>query len=182
MFGGRGNASRYGGPSLDVGARIGPMEPRKYLSGMGPQPEMGRATLGTLACRYDAVDEDHAFEKKGPRRAASDRQAHNLEEARTPSAGSASIGGTSSVASRGHHWAGVAVVRPGSGARPKKQSREFEANGNGVAKIDEPPNNGLQLTRAARCAPFALRSWGQSLRAALAAEPGCSTDTNGGKT
>ena len=36
-------------------------------------------------------------------------------------------------------------------------------------------NNGLQLTEAARCAPFAFRWWGQSLRAASAAEPGCST-------
>jgi hypothetical protein len=35
------------------------------------------------------------------------------------------------------------------------------------------PNNGLQLTKAARCAPFAFRPWGQSLRAAFAAEPGC---------
>ena len=36
-----------------------------------------------------------------------------------------------------------------------------------------PPNNGMQLTKAARCAPFAVRSWGQSLRAAFAADPGC---------
>jgi len=34
-------------------------------------------------------------------------------------------------------------------------------------------NNGMQLTKAARCAPFAFRSWGQSLRAAFAADPGC---------
>jgi len=39
-----------------------------------------------------------------------------------------------------------------------------------------PHNNGLQLTKAARCAPLAFRSWGQSLRAAFAAEPECSTD------
>ena len=38
-----------------------------------------------------------------------------------------------------------------------------------------PPNNGMQLTKAARCAPFAVRSWGQSLRAAFAADPGCYT-------
>ena len=37
------------------------------------------------------------------------------------------------------------------------------------------PNNGLQLTRSARCAPRAT-NLGQSLRAALAAEPGCSAD------
>jgi len=35
-------------------------------------------------------------------------------------------------------------------------------------------NNGLQLTRSARCAPRATQR-GQSLRAALAAEPECST-------
>jgi hypothetical protein len=34
-----------------------------------------------------------------------------------------------------------------------------------------PSNNGMQLTKAARCAPFAFRSWGQSLRAAFAADP-----------
>ncbi len=34
-------------------------------------------------------------------------------------------------------------------------------------------NNGMQLTKAARCAPFAFRSWGQSLRAAFAADPEC---------
>jgi len=35
-------------------------------------------------------------------------------------------------------------------------------------------NNGLQLTRSARCAP-SPSDWGQSLRAALAAEAGCWT-------
>lgn len=35
----------------------------------------------------------------------------------------------------------------------------------------------LQPTRSARSGPFAFRSWGQSLRAALAAEPGCWTGT-----
>ena len=40
-------------------------------------------------------------------------------------------------------------------------------------------NNGVQLTRAARCGPFAFRSWGQSLRAALAADPGCCTGLEG---
>ena len=34
-------------------------------------------------------------------------------------------------------------------------------------------NKGLQLTKAARCAPFALCLWGQSLRAAFAAEARC---------
>jgi len=36
-------------------------------------------------------------------------------------------------------------------------------------------NNGLQLTRAARCAP-SPSAGGQSLRAALAAEAGCYTE------
>jgi len=39
--------------------------------------------------------------------------------------------------------------------------------------IEAPPNKGLQLTKAARCAPFAFRPWGQSLRAAFAAEARC---------
>ena len=38
-----------------------------------------------------------------------------------------------------------------------------------------PHNKGLQLTKAARCAPFAFRPWGQSLRAAFAAEARCCT-------
>ena len=38
---------------------------------------------------------------------------------------------------------------------------------------DGPDNKGLQLTKAARCAPSAFRSWGQSLRAAFAAEARC---------
>jgi hypothetical protein len=41
------------------------------------------------------------------------------------------------------------------------------------------PNKGLQLTRAARCAPFAFRLWGQSLRAALAAEARCCAGVEG---
>ena len=44
-----------------------------------------------------------------------------------------------------------------------------------VATTGGPSNNGMQLTKAARCAPFAFRSRGQSLRAAFAADPGCST-------
>ena len=43
-------------------------------------------------------------------------------------------------------------------------------------QITATPNNGLQLTRAARCAP-SPSDWGQSLRAALAAEAGCSAYT-----
>ena len=55
----------------------------------------------------------------------------------------------------------------------KEQCGGFEGHGNDIAKFEGPPTNGLQLTKAARCAPFAFRSWGQSLRAAFAAEPGC---------
>ena len=39
-------------------------------------------------------------------------------------------------------------------------------------------NNGMQLTKAARCAPFAFRSWGQSLKAAFAAEARCCADAD----
>ncbi len=39
--------------------------------------------------------------------------------------------------------------------------------------IEGPPNKGLQLTKAAMCAPFVFRLWGQSLRAAFAAEARC---------
>jgi hypothetical protein len=34
-------------------------------------------------------------------------------------------------------------------------------------------NKRMQLTKAARCAPLAFRSWGQSLKAAFAADPQC---------
>ena len=47
--------------------------------------------------------------------------------------------------------------------------------GTSMLACARPHNNGLQLTRSARCAPSAFRSWGQSLRAALAAEAECST-------
>ena len=53
------------------------------------------------------------------------------------------------------------------GAKAGGQERTLGTTG-------EPPNNGMQLTKAARCAPFAFRSWGQSLRAAFAADPECS--------
>jgi len=45
----------------------------------------------------------------------------------------------------------------------------------GVCHNKRLSNNGMQLTKAARCAPSAFRSRGQSLRAAFAADPGCST-------
>src|SRR5689334_6445804 len=42
-----------------------------------------------------------------------------------------------------------------------------------------PPNKRMQLTKAARCAPFAFRSWGQSLKAAFAADPQCCAGLHG---
>ena len=54
--------------------------------------------------------------------------------------------------------------------RPRKDSVAVRA----APQITATPNNGLQLTRAARCAP-SPSDWGQSLRAALAAEAGCCT-------
>ena len=42
--------------------------------------------------------------------------------------------------------------------------------------MSTPSNNGMQLTKAARCAPSAFRARGQSLRAAFAGERECSTD------
>ena len=44
-----------------------------------------------------------------------------------------------------------------------------------IALAKSPYNNGMQLTKAARCAPCAFRSWGQSLKAAFAADPECWT-------
>ena len=148
------------------------MKPRKYLSEKGPQPEKGRATLGTLACRYDAVDEAQAYRSRWLRRAASDRQAHDLSEVWTPLAGSGVPSAVSSGRNHRHHWAGNFGDAAGV-SRLKKPGREAEANGNGVATIEMPSNNGMQLTKAARCAPFSFRSWGQSLRAAFAADLGC---------
>ncbi len=49
-----------------------------------------------------------------------------------------------------------------------------------VPRIAGLSNNGVQLTRAARCAPSASRSWGQSLRAALAADAECCAGRRGG--
>ena len=40
-------------------------------------------------------------------------------------------------------------------------------------------NKRMQLTKSARCAPLAFRWWGQSLRAAFAADPRCSAETTG---
>jgi hypothetical protein len=54
-------------------------------------------------------------------------------------------------------------------------TKGYRSRVRGVAHNNRLSNNGLQLTRSARCAPFAFRTWGQSLRAALAAEAGCST-------
>ena len=105
VFGGSRDASRYGGPSLDVGARIGPMDPGKYLSGMGPRPEEARATLGTLACRYDAVDEAQTYRSERLHRAASDRQAHNPRRSSNSAGWIGHARLEISGASRGDCWA-----------------------------------------------------------------------------
>jgi len=52
-----------------------------------------------LACRSDAVDEAQTYRREWLRRAVSDRQAHNLNEIRTLSAGSVALGGRPSGAS-----------------------------------------------------------------------------------
>ena len=147
--------------------------PRKYLSGIGPQPEMGGATLGTLACRYDAVDEAQTYRSEWLHRAASDRQAHNLREVRTPSAGSGDFSAMSSGQSHRHHWAGHTGVAVGA-VRLKKRRGGVEANGNGVAKIEEPPNNGMQLT--GRVGAATAFRWWPVVEARPAGEPGCYTD------
>ena len=178
VFDGSGDAERYGSPSLEVGARIGPMEPRRYLSGTGPQPEVGRPTLGTLACRHDAVDEAHACRKERLHRAASDRQAHHVSEfGALPVRRLPHLGESCWVSSR----RGLEQARVFGSARSNRQPGGREANGNGIAQIKEPPNNGVQLTKAARCAPFPFRRRGQSLRAAFAADPGCSAGTCGNR-
>jgi len=60
----------------------------------------------------------------------------------------------------------LARIRNGFSNAPQLRRAETVAN-------TRRQNNGLQLTRSARCAPFAFRSRGQSLRAALAAEAEC---------
>ena len=82
-------------------------------------------------------------------------------------------------------YGGVVVVGAGAPIGGKVATPKPEGYGLGVRGVlqnNRPSNNGLQLTRSARCAPFAFRSWGQSLRAALAAEPECSTGLRGKTT
>ena len=62
---------------------------------------------------------------------------------------------------------------------PERLFQTTRAGGVGLCPIAGLPNNGLQLTKATRCAPFAFRSWGQSLRAAIAAEARCYADRGG---
>ena len=57
----------------------------------------------------------------------------------------------------------------------KRPRRAVDSSGMNGKEISAAQNNGLQLTRAARCAP-SPSAGGQSLRAALAAEAGCCPD------
>ena len=66
--------------------------------------------------------------------------------------GSVAFGGEPSGAIHGHHRAGR--ISPVAGAVRSNDQRSGLENGNGIAQIKEPPNNGMQLTKAARCAPF----------------------------
>ena len=149
MFGGYGDASRYGCPSVGVGARIGPMKPGKYLSEKGAQPEEGRATLGTLACRYDAGDEAQTDRSEWLHRAASDRQAHRFGTRPPISRGSgATFPGACS--GQGHHASalpaqpGVANGTPASPGFGRRRGRSEEQR---VANITRPPNNAMHQTR-----------------------------------
>ena len=109
-------------------------------------------------------------------RAASDRQAHISNEVGILRRGRlANIGENLGAVNRSDpstdriglvpagRTAGVSKRRVGSRAQ---RDRVF------VARIDRPSNNGMQLTKAARCAP-SPSAWGQSLRAAFAADPEC---------
>ena len=110
-------------------------------------------------------------------RAASDRQAHissEIEILRPERL--ANIGENLGAVNRAHPPTGrIALALAGRTAElPERRGRITAHRGHPfVAKIGGPSNNGVQLTRSARCGPFAYRSWGQSLKAALAADPGC---------
>jgi len=72
-------------------------------------------------------------------------------------------------------YGGILEVAPGAkvGTVGAPWSGRISAErSEGLGEISIPSNNGMQLTKAARCAPFAFPSWGQSLRAAFAAELG----------
>ena len=70
-------------------------------------------------------------------------------------------------------WSPQPLAVPASIRSGSSVARAYRQPVATVAQNRQPSNNGLQLTRSARCAPFASRSWGQSLRAALAAEAEC---------
>jgi hypothetical protein len=96
-----------------------------------------------------------------------------------PRAGSQGFGNTA----RSLPWAkatgahGVASPQPGfvsvGRASGSPAAQRYGERVPPVPRIRALSNNGVQLTRSARCAPFPFRSWGQSLRAALAADPEC---------
>jgi len=73
-------------------------------------------------------------------------------------------------------YGGILEVAPGAkvGTVGAPWSGRISAErSEGLGEISIPSNNGMQLTKAARSAPFAFRSWGQSLEAAFAADPEC---------
>ena len=157
MFSGPSGPDIYGESRVDVGARIGRMAPGRFLSGMGPQPEKGRATLMTLACRNDAIRRrQREASRKSLRRVASDRQAHIVNELAAFPAGSvAKLTEEHASAKQVHQSRDQAAKAASSGApsatRFNGQRSEFRMNGNerNVAQISGPPNNALHLTRSA---------------------------------
>ena len=79
-------------------------------------------------------------------------------------------------------YGGILEVAPGAkvGTVGAPWSGRISAErSEGLGEISIPSNNGMQLTKAARSAPFAFRSWGQSLEAAFAADPECCAGSAG---
>jgi hypothetical protein len=139
--------------------KTGTMEPERNLSGFGPQPEIGRDTLMKLACRYDAVRRRQRRPSSNRlRRAASDRQAHKVDQFRTFLAGPVSPNQAIPLVTLGNHFGASSAPpiprKPAAFSRFDDHHDQFKTYGSGEveAPIQKPPNNGLQLTRSARCA------------------------------
>ena len=166
------------GQAIAVGARTGKMEPKKYSAGKGPGSEPVRSTLRMLAYRYEA-------EKRRPPASVEKRSSflRLISIGANPSASSRLGSGWPGPIDK-DHWVATrsrgasSVVRLSSDGTDGVVSfiggaPAIETNGNGhVARITGTPNNGMQLTKAARCAPRPTTQ-GQSLRAAFAADPEC---------
>ena len=168
------------GRAIAVGAGTGKMKPKKNSAGKGPGSEPVRSTLRMLAYRYEA-------EKRRPPASVEKRSSflRLISIGANPSASSRLGSGWPGPIDK-DHWVATrsrgasSVVRLSSDGTDGVVSfiggaPAIETNGNGhVARITGTPNNGMQLTKAARCAPRATTQ-GQSLRAAFAADPECST-------